>query len=65
MLKITKLLQILCILQGRLPPQLIDRIFVNMHAQQKPNFCFSTQLGYCSCVTILPMLIQIMWPICY
>jgi len=26
--------------------------------QQKPNCCFSKQLGYCSCVTILPMLIQ-------
>jgi len=26
--------------------------------QQKPNCCFSKQRGYCSCVTILPMLIQ-------
>ena len=26
--------------------------------QQKPNCCFSKQLGYSSCVTILPMLIQ-------
>jgi len=33
--------------------------------QQKQNCCFSKQLGYCSCVTILPMLIQKMWPICY
>ena len=23
--------------------------------QQKPNCCFSKQLGYCSCVTILPI----------
>ena len=30
-------------------------------AQQKPNCCFAKQLGYCSCVTILPMLIQRMW----
>jgi len=27
-------------------------------SQQKPNCCFSKQLGYCSCMTILPMLIQ-------
>jgi len=24
--------------------------------QQKPHCCFSKQLGYCSCVTILPLL---------
>jgi len=28
-------------------------------AQQKPNSCFSKQPGYCSCVTIFPMLILI------
>jgi len=26
--------------------------------QQKPNCCFSKQLGYSSCVNILPVLIQ-------
>jgi len=24
----------------------------------KPNFCFSKEFGYCTCVTILPMLIS-------
>jgi len=28
------------------------------YTPQKPNHCFSQQLGYCSCVTILPMLIH-------
>ena len=29
-----------------------------IYTQQKPSSCFSKQPGYCSCVTILPMLIQ-------
>jgi len=35
-------------------------IFIFKTTQQKPNCCFSKQLGYCSCVTILPMLILTM-----
>jgi len=38
---------------------------VGVPAQQKPNCCFSKQLGYCSCVTILPVLIERILPICY
>ena len=41
------------------------RIIFTIITQQKPNCCFSIQLGYCSCVTILPMLILTMWQICY
>ena len=40
----------------------ITKVGNQMPSQQKTNY---KQLGYCSCVTILPMLIQRMWPICY
>jgi len=41
----------------------ITKVGNQMSSQQKTNCCFNKQLGYYSCVAILPMLIQ--QPMCY